>query len=218
MTLERLETIVQRINYEEADIILLGGDYVISGVIGGTHVDFEETVARLSKLKSKLGTYAVLGNHDWWENGNRATLAFKNFKIPVLENSSRKITRRDSHFWLAGIADDSSRKPDINLAYQKIGADETVIQFSHDPYVFKQTPKRTIISLAGHTHGGQVNLLPLLPNQTAGRTPPRWSYGFIEEDGKKMVVTSGLGTSILPIRFNRPPEIAVVIITGQKDL
>lgn len=214
MTIERLEQIVDRINLEKPDIVLLGGDYVTSGVVGGTFIDFDDTVKVLSRLEAKLGKYAVLGNHDWWVDGQKAFKAFNKYKIPLLENSSFKIKHNDTHFWVVGIADDMSSEPNFSKAYSKISTDQPVIQISHDPASFYKTPNTTLISFAGHTHGGQVNI-PFIPNISVSRAPPNWTYGYIEENNKKMIVTSGIGTSILPLRFNRPPEVVIVTLRNK---
>lgn len=83
----------------------------------------------------------------------------------------------------------------------------------HNPELFPEIPSHVDLTLCGHTHGGQV-VLPVLGIMGTKFVPlkhgNKYVRGFIEEDNKKMIVTNGLGTSILPVRFNAFPEIVVI--------
>jgi predicted MPP superfamily phosphohydrolase len=83
---------------------------------------------------------------------------------------------------------------------------------THNPDIFPQMPSRVSLTLAGHTHGGQVNL-PLLGRLVVpSKFKQRYAYGLVEENGKKLFVTEGIGTSIIPVRFRSAPEIALLTI------
>ena len=114
--------------------------------------------------------------------------------------------------WLAGIADDMIGRADPAGTIGPLPEGEPVIALTHSPAVFPNIPSRTLLILAGHTHGGQVPLPVIGPLYIPGRSPLRYAHGHIRENGKDMYVTAGIGTSILPIRLNMPPEIALVTV------
>jgi predicted MPP superfamily phosphohydrolase len=210
--LERIDTVIRRINAFNPDIVLLLGDYVVHGVLFGQFVPPETTAQRLRGLKARHGVYAVLGNHDWWLDGKRIRRVFEAAGIRVLDNEAVAVPLPGGPVWLAGIADDTTRNPDPARTLQAVPEGEPVVMFAHDPAIFPDVPRRVAITLAGHTHGGQVYLPWVGALITPGRAPRRHAYGLIHEDGKTMFVTAGLGTSIIPVRFNMPPEIALITL------
>ena len=81
-----------------------------------------------------------------------------------------------------------------------------VILLAHEPDIFTRVPARVSLTLSGHTHGGQVRLFgysPVVPSRYGNR----YAYGHIVEDDRNLVVSGGLGCSIMPVRFGVPPEI-----------
>src|SRR5262249_8932651 len=136
-----------------------------------------------------LGSVAVLGNQDWWFDGPRVREALESAGITVLENGVVRINRARKPFWLAGL-DDATRHPDIKGALAKIQTDEPVIVLSHNPDVFPRMPARVSLTLAAHTHGGQVQL-PLLGRLIVPSTyGQRYAAGVVEEDGRRLFVTT----------------------------
>jgi predicted MPP superfamily phosphohydrolase len=212
LDLQKLSDVVRRINALRPDIVLLLGDYVIHGVLFGNFVPPEATAKVLGGIRAKYGVFAVLGNHDWWLDGPRIGSALQANGIAVLENRAMRIEMAEGPFWIAGISDDTTRAPDPVGTLRGIPAGEPVIVFSHDPAIFPDVPGRAAITVAGHTHGGQIYLPWIGALVVPGRAPRRHAYGMIEENGKAMFVTSGLGTSIIPVRINMPPEIASITL------
>ena len=210
--LDNLARVVASVNAERPDLVLLVGDYVIHAVLGGRFVPPEAQVADLSQLAAPLGVYAVLGNHDWWLDGPRVRRALEAAGIVVLENEAVPVPADAPRFWLAGMADDMTRTPLAEATVAQAPPDMPVIAMAHDPVTFLDMPGRVALTLAGHTHGGQLFVpfygAPIIP----GRGPRRFAYGHIREDGNDLYVTAGIGTSILPIRLNMPPEIAVITL------
>ena len=87
--------------------------------------------------------------------------------------------------------------------------DAPVILMAHEPDIFPKVPERVALTLSGHTHGGQINLFgwrPIVPSDYG----QRYAYGHIVEGERDLIVSGGLGCSILPIRFLSPPEILIV--------
>ncbi|MDH3702102.1 MAG: metallophosphoesterase [Alphaproteobacteria bacterium] len=215
LDVNKLSSVVRRINALQPDIVLLLGDYVIHGVLFGRFVTPEATAKILGGIRAKYGVFAVLGNHDWWLDGPRIQSTLRTNGIAVLENRAHRIEAAEGPFWIAGISDDTTRHPDPVGALRHIPAGEPVIVFSHDPAIFPDVPGRAAITVAGHTHGGQIYLPWIGALIVPGRAPRRHAHGLIEENGKAMIVTSGLGTSIIPVRINMPPEIASITLMSE---
>ncbi len=203
---KRIDNIISAINREQPDIVILGGDYV-KGHKQSSSMPIDNITAKLSDIKSPAGIYAVLGNHDIWYGKNAVAAAFKKHNITILDNQNILLTVKKQHITLVGISDMATDKPDFIKAFQNAAAPAILI--SHSPDIFPQSPK-TVLTLAAHTHGGQIRLpfigAPVV-NSAYGN---RYMNGLIRENGKTMIVSKGLGTSILPVRFNCRPEIAVI--------
>ena len=214
VTLERLEEIAGRLNAMKADIILLGGDYVVGPHHPvGDYIPPGPIAAVLERLKAPGGVHAVLGNHDWGRDGHGLWRAFEKAGIQVHENSAAPVMGLGQKFWIAGLADDTTRIPRTGRTLSQVKDDSPVILLTHDPATFMETSARPVVTLAGHTHGGQVYLPGVGPlARPAGRCPVRYFYGHIVEEGCDLIVTGGIGTSNLPVRFGVPPEIVRLTI------
>ena len=210
--IEKLDRVVARINQAKPDTVLLLGDYVIQGVIGGRFVPPETIADHLRALQAPFGVYAVLGNHDWWLDAPRVARAFNGVGIPVVEDRAVRIARGAAGFWLLGISDFWEGRHDVASALAYVKSEEPVIAMTHNPDVFPSIPDRVCVTVAGHAHGGQVALpligRPIVPSRK------RYAAGEITENGKRMFVTTGVGTSILPVRFRVPPEIVILRVSS----
>ncbi|MEW5818794.1 MAG: metallophosphoesterase [Cyanobacteriota bacterium] len=208
----KLEKIVELVNKQKPDLILLLGDDVIHGVKGGKFIEPQITAAYYSKLKSKYGIISVLGNHDWWYNGKKVRKALINNNIDVLENDYRIISHNNKSFIVAGLADLDTQNPPVKEFINSITTSNPVILLSHNPDIFPEVTEKISLTLAGHTHGGQV-IIPFYGSKVVpSKYGNRYARGHIVEEGKHLFVSSGIGTSILPIRFNCPPEIVVLTL------
>ncbi len=211
---KHLDRVVTRVNAMEPDLVVLLGDYVIDGVLFGRFVEPAAIAKSLSKLKARYGVYSVLGNHDWWHDGEQIWRELENAGITVLENKAAPIDLPEGRLWIAGLADQSTRSPCIETTFGPVPEDEPVIVLAHDPVTFFDVPERAVITFAGHTHGGQLRLPWIGTPFTFGGTPRHMMYGLVEENGKHLYVTSGLGTSAVPVRLNMPPEIAMITLAA----
>jgi predicted MPP superfamily phosphohydrolase len=202
-SVDRAAGIVDQINAAQPDVILLPGDF-LAGSGDDEDLSIEEMAAVLGRLKAPQGVYAVLGNHDWWHDGERTAKALSAQGIRVLENASVRLPGHD--LWVVGIGDDSTghSQPDKALAGVPTGAATLVMM--HDPFSFATMPRTQGLVVASHTHGGQVSVPGHGALVVPGRAPREWAYGWIAHKNKRMYVTSGLGVSILPVRFNMRPE------------
>jgi predicted MPP superfamily phosphohydrolase len=210
--LEQIERVVEETNATGPDLILLVGDYVIQGVVGGDFIAPERVAAILSGLRARLGVYAVLGNHDWWLDPGRVRRAITGNGMALLEDASVPLELNGCTFTLVGISDFWEGPHDVRKAFSGLRPGSPIIAFTHNPDVFPQLPMPVSLAIAGHTHGGQVNLPGLGRLIVPSRYGERFAAGVIKEAGQNYFVSTGIGTSILPVRFRVPPEIAVVKI------
>ena len=212
--LARLPRIVEAINASGADLILLGGDYLVARVLGGRFVPAEIVVRGLAGLKAPLGVYAVLGNHDRRRGRAPASIAaFAGGHPRLLENRAVRIASAGGTFWLVGLGDWKHGSPDVSRTLAQVSDDGPVIALTHNPDLFPHLPERVALTVCGHTHIGQVRLPLIGAPYTASRHGQRYARGLIREGRKQLFVSAGIGTSWLPVRFGAPPEIAVLRIT-----
>lgn len=237
MPLSRIGEIVEITHSLEPDIVVLLGDYVTREARNVHGLGPGIWSRALGRLRAPLGVHSILGNHEFWDDpvvqrrgfGDPfGKLALLDAGVPVLENQSIRLMKDGKPFWLAGLADQIAFKMgysrrrgglfrglhDLPGTLREVTDDAPVILLVHEPDIFAQLPLRTdkanlALTLAGHTHGGQIRLLgwsPYVPSEYGSR----YAYGRVIEDGQNLIVSAGLGTSGPPIRFGIPPEIVVV--------
>ena len=232
MSLERIEGIVERTNALGADVIVMLGDYVAGHRRVTRYIPASEWAGVLAGLKAPLGVHAILGNHDWWEDktvqreGQGPTVARRALEaagIPVYENDARRLSKDGRPFWLAGLGDQLAYVParrfrpvrrvgvdDLAATLAKVTDTAPVILLAHEPDVAARVPARVALQLSGHTHGGQVRLLGWSPVSPSG---PKLVYGHIRMNCD-VIISGGLGCSIMPFRIGVPPEIVLVTLGG----
>jgi predicted MPP superfamily phosphohydrolase len=208
---DKLQLIVKKVNETQPDLIVILGDFMVS-VRGGKVVEPEIIAENLKGLRARHGVFAVLGNHDWWYNGLRVKTALEAVGIQDLEDDVARIERGGQSIWLAGLKDMWTNRPDIEGTLQKITDESPVIALTHNPDLFVRIPSRVILTLAGHTHGGQINL-PLMGRiRVPSEYGQRYAAGHVLENNHHLFVTTGIGTSIIPVRFRVPPEIVILTL------
>ena len=210
----KLKQIVELTNGQQPDLIVLLGDYMVRDKFYQTHIEPEITAGVLKDLHAPLGVFAVIGNHDSWYDATRVRHAFETVGITVLDNDVRELRFGDRSLWLIGLADAWTGRHDIRGTFARVPAGASTIVIMHHPDTFLELSADAKLTLAAHTHGGQVNLPyfgRLIVPSSYGQ---RFAAGIVREDGKTMFVTTGVGTSIIPVRFRVPPEIAVLTVEG----
>ncbi|KQP61010.1 metallophosphoesterase [Methylobacterium sp. Leaf399] len=232
MPLDRVAEIVETTNALKPDLVLMLGDYPAGPGVAWRDVPLPEFARVVEGLKAPLGTYSILGNHDWWEDpvaqANRrgpvaARRALEARGIPVLENDAIRLVKDGRPFWVAGLADQQPfhmvhdwRNPsDIPGTLAQVTDAAPILLMIHEPDAFPKVPARVALTMAGHTHGGQIRLFgrsPVIPS----RYGQRYGYGHIVEQNRHLVVSGGLGVSRVPVRIGVPPEI-VLIDLGAPD-
>ncbi|WFP77707.1 metallophosphoesterase [Mesorhizobium sp. WSM4906] len=228
MTPERIAALAAEANALQPDLIVLLGDYTAGTRLVTGWVRVAEWAEALSGLEAPLGVFSILGNHDWWtdvraqraEAGpTQSRQALEHVGIPVLENDVVRLEKDGQGFWIAGLADQLALLPnkakarhsfqgfdDLDGTLAKVGNSEPIILLAHEPDIFTKVPWRVSLTLSGHTHGGQVRLFgysPVVPSAYGNR----FAYGHVVENDRNLIVSGGLGFSIMPVRFGVRPEI-----------
>lgn len=228
--LNRVGRIVARANALRPDLAVLLGDYAAAHPFtwGGTAK--RDIIARLRDFTAPNGTYAVLGNHDWWQDpeaqarrcGPTEThLELDRAGIPCLDNRAVRIGTGDEAFWLAGVGDqrpfnagpDGEGMDDLEAALAQVTDDAPIVLLAHEPDLFDhlgQASRRIALTISGHTHGGQVRIMGGAPLINASDNE-KWSWGRYDDDaGRILIVSGGIGCSVLPMRLGVPPELTVI--------
>ena len=232
MSLDHIAAIVARTNALDADIVVLLGDYVAGHRHVRRQIPAEQWAAALAGLSAPLGVHAILGNHDYWDDkavqrsGQGSTAARRALEaagIPVYENDVVRLSKNNQPFWLAGLGDQLAYLParhfrpvrhsgvdDLGATLAKVTDASPVILLAHEPDVAGRVPRRVALQLSGHTHGGQIRLLGWSPVK-ATRYGNRLVYGHAKFNCD-VIVSGGLGCSIMPFRLGVPPEIVLVTL------
>ncbi|CAD0185195.1 phosphodiesterase YaeI [Ruegeria sp. THAF57] len=227
--LKRIEQVVKRTNALAPDLILLLGDYAAGHRMVSQPVPIADLAPVLAGLEAKHGVFAVLGNHDWWDDlaaqrrgggPNIYAEALRQNGIRVLSNDAVKL--EGAGCWLAGVEDQLAivtgrgryrGLDDLPATLSQVTDEVPVILMAHEPDIFPNVPDRVALTLSGHTHGGQVRLFgwsPMVPSRFGNR----YAYGHVREGQRDLVVSGGIGCSILPVRFGVTPEITVVDLSA----
>ena len=192
---------VRKVNTLSPDIIALTGDYVYCSQ------NFLPSVTEeLAELKAKEGVFAVLGNHDQKDS---AFDALSKKGIHVLINEHIPFYRKKEYLFIAGVDDLCNGNMDLKATLK--GTDgKPKILLCHNPDAI-ETIRNTDVDfvMAGHTHGGQVNLPLYGPPVVYSKFGNRYAAGLFYEGKTTMYVNKGIGVSVFPVRFFARPEITL---------
>ena len=202
-SLEHISRAVEIANNLKPDMFILTGDYV------SHESEYIAPMAEvLGKLESKFGTFACLGNHDHWTDAESVTNLMREVGINVLINQGLRFTAKNASFWLAGVDDYMVGKTDLRAALRGSYPDEMKMLLAHNPKILNRAARAGIdLMLSGHTHGGQVKI-----REDDKRILPRRKLknGLYRRKETQIYVTRGIGTVVLPVRYQCPPEISLI--------
>lgn len=231
--LSRIRRIVRKANALSPDLAVVLGDFYAAHRFTWGKMSKHDIIGALKPFKGKYGTFSVLGNHDWWQDMEaakahtpcEAQIALRDHDMPLLDNEAEKIELDDGQtFWIVGLADqrpldegpEGEGFDDLEQAMRHVTDDAPCVLLAHEPDLFPHVPANCILTLSGHTHGGQIRIGNRSPVIMAAENEV-FSYGRYDADGRVMIVSGGIGCSELPVRFNMPPEITVVTLCGPES-
>ena len=201
-SLDHIKRAVKVANRLKPDMFLLTGDYV-----SHDREYIPPVAAELGKLKAKHGIYACLGNHDHWTDADLVTHLFRGEGINMLINEGCRFETRKGSFWLAGVDDYMAGKTDLSAALRGSFPDEMKLLLAHNPVIFRESARYGIdLTLSGHTHGGQIRLRDTEKNII----PRRRRAGLHRRKDSQIYITRGIGTVVVPMRYQCPPEISLL--------
>ncbi|MEA3039122.1 MAG: uncharacterized protein QOE79_1635 [Sphingomonadales bacterium] len=204
MTPERLAGIVAQANALAPDVVLIAGDFISDKNLSTRFYDYPDALAPLAGLRPRLATLAVLGNHDHWRGADAARAGLAAVGITVLDNAAAEV----GPLAIGGVDDPFTGHADLAAtvaAMRRLPGAKLVLSHSPDP--FPDLSPDVTLMLAGHTHCGQVSLPIIGPLKTMSAYGNRYACGRVDEAGKTLFVTAGLGTSGLPVRIGAPPDM-----------
>ena len=204
---ERLDQIHSITRDFSPDLILFGGDFT------GEHT--QETTKLKSRMLTALAlfteiapTYTVLGNHEWWTSPNWANW-LSEIGFDVIEGQTRYIRATDAGFCLRGLGDaftDHYRSTPFPANCQGLK-----ITLTHDPVAIELDPEPGLY-LAGHTHCGQIRLPFVHPSWAPTSASPEFVCGTGASSDRVWLTSSGVGTSVIPLRFGAPASIELITV------
>ena len=200
---KRLDKIIKLINDQNPDIVINGGDYAPSKNYKEM-MDAETMANKISLINAPV--FSVLGEYDWYANGQDIAKNLQKSGIKVLENSSGRVGVNRRYINIVGYADATTRT--IKAAKAARGTSKPRILVTHNPDVYYNVIDEYNLILAGHTHGGQI-VIPFTP-PIFSSSKYRFNKGVIKPGQNTMVITKGLGTTGIRGRFNCKPEIVVI--------
>ena len=207
----RLDRIVAQVNALQPDIIVAAGDFISDKVIGTRRYSMAEAIAPLGALHAPLGVFAVLGNHDHWRNAAKARAALADAHIKVLDNDAVEA----GPIALGGVDDRYNNSSKLAKAVAKMRVLPGARVFvAHGPDEFTRLPADIPLMLAGHTHCGQIVLPFFGPIVSGSDYGNRYACGIIRENGRILIVSAGLGTSHVPLRFGAHPDMWLIQLAG----
>ncbi len=205
----RLARVVGLVNRLDPDIVLLAGDFISTKTLATRRYSLAEAIRPLAGIRASTGVVAVLGNHDHWANAVVARRELHRSGVTVLDNDALRL----GPIALGGVDDAFTRHAGLAATAKRLKALGGVpILLSHSPDVFAGTPDWIGLVLAGHTHCGQIVLPWFGAIATASRYGRRYLCGVIRSGNRTLIVTAGIGTSIMPLQLGARPDLWVIDI------
>jgi predicted MPP superfamily phosphohydrolase len=208
----RMRLLVHLVDRLDPDALILGGDYV-----GGRRDGASTFYSQAPELRARYAKVAVLGNHDVWEGADEARAGLREAGFELLENRNVRLEVGGAILAIGGVDDLYTGHPNVAAAADGISADDYAILVSHNPDVFHSmlddTERLWDLALGGHTHGGQFTLSTQHADNPSRHR--RFRSGWFEEDGIPTLISNGVGTVLLPLRFQTPPEVHVLTLRAR---
>jgi hypothetical protein len=213
-----IEAAVRLANLQSPDLVVLTGDFVTIPAIETRATSkraaeqSEPCAILLKQLRSRYGSFAVLGNHDEFSNPEIVTEGLRKQGIEVLRNHSLPVQHEGARFFLAGVDDVLGGGADLDRTLRGMSPAEPVILLAHEPDFADEAARHPIgLQLSGHSHGGQIRLpfvWPLFLPALARKYPK----GLRRISDLTLYTNVGVGTIHVPMRWNCPPEVTLITL------
>ena len=220
----RLQHFINDVNATKPDLVLMGGDMITS-----TPEYIEESGEFVGKIKSKLGVYSCVGDHDNWayRNNTKRSLkevmaSLKKHGVQMIDDGKKKIVVGNDSICITFITNtyvETVSRSILDSLTQNSDDCALKIFLTHQPRQFlvdKAIQKNYDLFLAGHTHGGQITLLFPFLQLSPTRLETKYQRGDFHFGNMLMIVTRGLGMSLAPIRYNSTPEVTLIVLENKK--
>ncbi|WP_435008786.1 metallophosphoesterase [Tundrisphaera lichenicola] len=203
--------IVEMTNRLKPDIVALGGDYCHNGARY-----IPPVLEDLSKLRARMGRFAVLGNHDHRDGLRESIDGLAEADIPLLRNAGTWVEKGGTRLRIAGVGDLWTDGQDLPKALGEATDRDAVILLSHNPdFAESVDDKRVGLMLSGHTHGGQVVVpllgAPIVPSAFG----QKYLHGLVEGPECRVLISRGVGTVTPPVRLLCRPEVVLITLTNR---
>ena len=208
---EEIANYVNRINELDTDLVIFTGDLISYGT-----EYIEMSAVEFSKVKAKYGTYAVVGDHDFWAGLDNVEPALESRGIPLLRDENKIINIEEDSLLLTGITQVYSKRANPAMVDSLTAARESVpfkVLGSHQTsnvLISKARENDYQLFLSGHTHGGQIRVPFMFMTFSASDLETEYVSGQYRLDDLLINVNNGLGFTLGPVRYNAPPNISVV--------
>ena len=209
----RLSQIVEQVNALKPDLVVLAGDFVSDKRVATKAYSAADGLKALARLRARHGAWAVLGNHDHWRNEAEISRGLRNANVRILENEAVTL----GGIRLGGVGDYYTGNANLRMTARAMRSGRgSKVLLSHSPDVAAQMPRDITLLLAGHTHCGQIRLPLVGAISYASDYGDRYACGLINERGRRIVITAGIGTSVLPLRLRTPPDLWLLTLGPAK--
>jgi uncharacterized protein len=213
---------IKVVNGLTPDLIALTGDFVTVPLGAGDSErrpeaarDAQPCARLLGELRAKLGSVAVLGNHDYFSDPEEVTAALQASGIRVLRNGAFPVERNKAVLWLAGVDDALGGAADLKQTLRQIPSGDATILMCHEPDFADEAAGYEIdVQLSGHSHGGQIRL-PLIGPPFLPPMGKKYPWGLRQIRNMMLYTNCGIGTIRLPVRWNCPPEITLLTLRSK---
>jgi predicted MPP superfamily phosphohydrolase len=202
-----VQDVVRKVNALEPDIVAITGD-----LIDGSVEDLGGAVAPLGEIRSKLGTYFVTGNHEYYSGADSWLSFLRGIGIRVLRNEHVALTKNGAEIHVAGVDDWTAHQfgnghgADMERAMEGRDASKPVVLLAHQPVHFDEARAHGVdLQISGHTHGGQI-----FPFGFLTRLAQPFVSGLHTRGDSQIYVSSGTGYWGPPMRIAAPAEITLI--------
>lgn len=209
----RIARIVAQVNQLKPDLVLFAGDFVSDKAVSTHRYDARQGLAPLAGIKATHGAWAVLGNHDHWRSAEEVSTGLTRAGIRILDNKAVSV----GPVRLGGVDDDYTGQADIpqTIKAMRSGSGSRIL-LSHSPDITPRLPPDVGLVLAGHTHCGQIRLPVVGAVSYESQFGDRYDCGLKQESGRHIVISAGLGTSVLPFRLGAVPDLWLLTLRSSE--